>query len=652
MNERMTDLWVYDLLQDAKIADKLEPEKSSIKELQNALSVASKKGTGKVGKPEYIGVVKDFVIVIENKKDLDKHEKRDNNKLISQDQEHIKDYAINGALWYAKQIIANQNTYKKVFAIAVSGNSKRHKITPLFVDNGAFTREPLKDIEGFTLFGEKNIDEYYNREVLKQESSRQKTKEEIEKIAKDLHEDLRNYGALDDRNKPLVVAGILLALSEMKAQNYTLDYLNNDEIKTDGLKIYELCESNLKRSQLTPQTKLDKVLSQFSVIKDTKKINESCQITDKKGLKIACTPLKHYAKFIKENIFDSVDNISNSYDYLGMFYSEFMRFSGGDAQGLGIVLTPNHITELFCDLIDLKPNDRVLDPCCGTAGFLITAMDYMLLQAKNEREKQEIKKNQLFGFELQTFMFACATANMVLRGDGKSNLCDEDFLKQNPLSLQVDFRANVGLMNPPYSQGKIDKNLTEIAFTEHLLNSVLKEGRVVVIVPQSAMTGKSKEEKAIKANILKNHTLEGVITLNKNTFYGVGTNPCIAVFTAGIPHSKEKLVKFINFEDDGYEVQKHRGLVETIHAKDKKAHLLKVWKDELEASTKFCVQTSIEAEDEWLHSFYYFNDEIPTHEEFEKTMADYLTFEFNMITHGRGYLFGLEDKDRNQEELI
>lgn len=151
MNERMTDLWVYDLLQDAKIADKLEPEKSSIKELQNALSVASKKGTGKVGKPEYIGVVKDFVIVIENKKDLDKHEKRDNNKLISQDQEHIKDYAINGALWYAKQIIANQNTYKKVFAIAVSGNSKRHKITPLFVDNGAFTREPLKDIEGFIL---------------------------------------------------------------------------------------------------------------------------------------------------------------------------------------------------------------------------------------------------------------------------------------------------------------------------------------------------------------------------------------------------------------------------------------------------------------------------------------------------------------------
>ncbi|MBZ7935880.1 N-6 DNA methylase [Campylobacter sp. B0100352/1] len=639
--EAQTDLFVYKLLEEAGI--NLTYQGSDIKELNEALKNASKKGTNKQGYPEYCGVVKDFVIVIENKADINKHIKRDEKNLISQDQKDIENYALNGVLWYAKQIIANQTSYKKIFAIAVSGDSKRHRITPMFIDNGAFIREPLGDIETFTLFNEKSIEDYYKREVLKEESSKQKKKEEIEKIAAVLHEDLRNYGALDDRNKPLVVAGILLALDEMKTKNLTLDYLNNDDIDTDGFKIYELIKSNLKRSNLAPEVKLDKVLAQFSIIKDTKKINEICEIVDKKGLKINSTPLKHYTKFIKEKIFDAIDRIKNSDDYLGIFYSEFMRFSGGDGQTLGIVLTPTHITELFCDLVELKATDRVLDPCCGTGGFLITAMDYMLLQAKNERQKEEIKKNQLFGFELQSFMFAVATANMVLRGDGKSNLNDEDFLKQNPLKLQEEFRANIGFMNPPYSQGKIDKNLTEIAFSDHLLNSILKDGKVVVIVPQSAMTGKSKEEKIIKANILKNHTLEGVITLNKNTFYGVGTNPCIAVFTAGIPHYKDKMVKFINFEDDGYEVQKHKGLVETIHAKDKKAYLLKVWHDEIEAPSKFCVKTTIEENDEWLHSFYYFNDEIPTHEEFEKTMADYLTFEFNMITHGRGYLFGLED---------
>ncbi|RDU72768.1 SAM-dependent methyltransferase [Helicobacter aurati] len=586
-----------------------------------------------------MGVVKDFVIVVENKADVSNHCKLDSNNLISQEQEHIKNYALNGALWYAKHIIKNQNRYKKVFAIAVSGNEKRHRITPLFVDDGAFIKEPLEDIESFLLLSEKNIENFYKREILKQQPPQEKTKEQIEKIAATLHEDLRNYGALDNKTKPLIVAGILLALERMKRNNIDLSSLTGEpkDVETDGAKIYDLIEKQLKVSQLSPQVKLDKVLAEFAVIKTSTKINEIHP-------HLKCTPLKHYATYIKQEIFDTMENIKNSYDYLGMFYSEFVRFGNADGQNLGIVLTPNHITELFCDLADLKPENRVFDPCCGTAGFLICAMDYMLKMAKNETQKDSIKQHQLFGFELQSFMFAVATANMVLRGDGKSNLNDEDFLKQNPHKLQEEFKADIGFMNPPYSQGKIDKNLTEIAFSEHLCDSILKGGKVIVIVPQSAMTGKSKEEKAIKANILKKHTLEGVITLNKNTFYGVGTNPCIAIFTAWIPHPKDKVCKFINYENDGFEVQKHKGLVETIHAKDKKAHLLKVWRDEMEAESKFCVKTTIEAEDEWLHSFYYFNDEIPQYADFDKTMADYLTFEFNMITHGRGYLFGLEEE--------
>lgn len=196
------------------------------------------------------------------------------------------------------------------------------------------------------------------------------------------------------------------------------------------------------------------------------------------------------------------------------------------------------------------------------------------------------------------------------------------------------------MMNPPYSQGsKANPDLYEISFTEHLLDSLTEGARAIVIIPQSSVTGKSKEEQNIKNNILKHHTLEGVITLNKNTFYGVGTNPCIAVFTAGIPHDKNHLCKFINFEDDGFVVSKHIGLEETTSAKDKRQHLLDVWFGRIEVETKFCVETTIEAEDEWLHAFYYFNDEIPAEKDFENTMADYLTFEFNMITHGRGYLF-------------
>ena len=630
--EIKTDLWVYDLLKEAGLD--LCPQGSDIVELDKALKTASKAQTGKAGYPEYCGIVKDFVIVIEDKADVTDHIKRNDSDLICQTADSVKNFALNGALHYGIHL-ANNTGYKKIIAIGVSGNEKRHKISPLFVNERGEYKE-LEEVETFTLFNEKNINEYYTKKILKEQTDEEKTTEEILKDAKALHEDLRNYGSIQDKDKPLIVSGILLALREIEHHNFSIDNLNGDDIKTDGQKIYEAIQANLDRAQVKPQVKKDKLLSQFLVIRDTKVINEINTTLGK-------TPLKHYAQFINEHIYKNIKYIHSAEDYLGRFYGEFMSYSGGDGQTLGIVLTPKHIVELFCELADLKPTDSVFDPCCGTAGFLIAAMHHMLQKTDKEDTKRKIRKEQLHGIELQPYMFTIATTNMILRGDGKSNLEQEDFLKQKPAQIQLK-GCNVGMMNPPYSQGsKNNPNLYEIAFTEHLLNSIVSDGKAIVIVPQSSMTGKTREEQAVKANILKKHTLEGVITLNKNTFYGVGTNPCIAIFTTGIPHDKDKSVKFINFENDGFEVQKHIGLVETISAKDKKQHLLDVWFDRIQAESRFCVETTIEADDEWLHSFYYFNDEIPTEADFEKVIADYLTFEVNMITHGRGYLFGVEN---------
>ncbi|UZA43193.1 SAM-dependent methyltransferase [Moraxella bovis] len=634
--EKSTDFWVYDLLKHAEIADNFSAQGSSILEIDNALKTASKANSGKVGMPEFVGVVKDFLIVIEDKKDIALHQKYNHQDIICQETESIKNYAVNGAVHYG--IHLSQNTsYKKIIAIGVSGDEKRHHITPIFINERGEYKE-LNNIETFISFNENNIDEYYIKEILKEQTPQEKTTAEILKNAKDLHEDLRNYGSIQDKDKPLLVSGILLALREMEYKNFSIDDLIGDDITTDGEKIYTAIENHLKRVRVSPEVKKDKLLNQFSVIKDTKIINEINENLKK-------TPLKHYTEFLYKHIYQNIKYTQSAEDYLGRFYGEFMSYSGGDGQTLGIVLTPKHITEIFCELVNLSPDDYILDPCCGTAGFLIAGMHHMLQKATSNKQKDNIRKNQLHGIELQPYMFTIATTNMILRGDGKSNLDQEDFLKQNPAQLQLK-GCNIGMMNPPYSQGsKQNPNLYEIAFTEHLLDSLTDDGKAVVIVPQSSMTGKTREEQAIKANIIKRHTLEGVITLNKNTFYGVGTNPCIAVFTAGIPHDKEKLVKFINFEDDGFEVQKHKGLIETESAKDKKEHLLNVWRDEITAPTKFCVETTIEADDEWLHSFYYFNDEIPSEADFEKTVADYLTFEVNMITHGRGYLFGIGENN-------
>lgn len=641
--EIKTDLWVRDLLKEANLD--LEPQGSSIKELNEALKTASKSGTRNVGFPEYIGTVKDFIIVIEDKAGLDKHLKLDGT-IISLETQAVKDYAMNGALFYAQHLIKNTN-YKKVLAFGVSGNEKRHKISPIFVDDTEYYRE-LPEVESFISFNDKNIEEYYVKEILQEKTDIEKETSEILKDAATLHEDLRNYGNLKDIDKPLVVSGILLALNESEHKNFSAESLNGDNLKTDGQKIYEAIEANLKRAQVAPDVKRDKILSQFSIIKDTTILNEVNTTLDK-------TPLKYYTEFLYEHIYKCIKYTRSAEDYLGRFYGEFMSYSGGDGQTLGIVLTPKHITELFCDLVDLKTTDIVLDPCCGTAGFLIAAMHNMFdqiilnkgLHTKEEVEIdsdiKSIRKNQLHGFELQSYMFTIATTNMILRGDGKSNIINADFLAQESDKLQLKC-ATVGMMNPPYSQGsKKNPNLYEICFTEHLLDSLACGARCAVIVPQSSMTGKTKEEKAIKTNILKHHTLEGVITLNKDTFYGVGVMPCIALFTAGEQHPKSKECKFINFENDGYKVAPHIGLIETESAKDKRQHLLDVWFDRIEAETKFCVTSTVEAEDEWLHSFYYFNDDIPLQTEFNKTVGDYLSFEFSMIMQDRQYLFKSED---------
>jgi hypothetical protein len=136
------------------------------------------------------------------------------------------------------------------------------------------TYKVLPDVETFVSFNQENIDEYYTREILKEATNEEKTTEEILKDAGELHEDLRNYGSIKDTDKPLIVSGILLALEEIKHKNFSIDNLNGDQITTDGQKIFQAIEDNLRRANVGPEVKKDKLLNQFSVIKDTKKINE------------------------------------------------------------------------------------------------------------------------------------------------------------------------------------------------------------------------------------------------------------------------------------------------------------------------------------------------------------------------------------------
>lgn len=283
--EVKTDLWVAKQLDECSI--RFDAQGSNTKEIDEALKSASKRGTGKAGYPEYVAVIGDFVLVIEDKAALDKHINLTDRGVIDTTVKSVTDYAVNGAYFYAKHIAQN-STFKKVFAVGVSGDEKHHKITPLWVDDRESYKQ-LPDIESFVWFSPNNINEYYTRYVLEEDTDVEKTTEQILKDAAELHEYLRTYGTLKDQDKPLVVAGILLALDEIEYGGFSVDLLTGDQIagNRDGDKLMNAIKTRLTRSNVGPDAKKDKLLAEFAILQTSFRLNEVNETLGK-------TPLKYY----------------------------------------------------------------------------------------------------------------------------------------------------------------------------------------------------------------------------------------------------------------------------------------------------------------------------------------------------------------------
>ena len=448
-NERKTDLIVAAKLRAAGI--RFYPNGSMIPEIKKALKSASKKGNGKNGYPEYVAQVGKFLIVIEDKADSAHQAKYiDESKTsLLMDTTSVVNFAENGAVHYAKHIV-QYTSFKKVIAIGCSGEDEQNLyIRPIFVS--AVGCKLLPRILNFSSFSTKaKIEKYYREIVLGKKSSEQVELEDILKRAGALHEALRDYGNLGDHEKPLVVSALLLALSE---DDFDTETLTGDDVKTDGMKIYDALSAHMDRVHVGPIDKKMRVLNQFLLIKDRPHLSEVSS-------KLGKSPLRYFAEYLQSNIMGAIQS-NTPEDVLGRFYGEFMSYSGGNGQTLGVVLTPKHITELFADLAQLKVDDKVFDPCCGTAGFLIAAMHRMLSLAENAYDCQQIRGNRLHGVELRDDMFSIATTNMILRGDGKSNLVCGDFFRQTIENIRAQ-NFTVGLMNPPYSRGKKKVNSSVI----------------------------------------------------------------------------------------------------------------------------------------------------------------------------------------------
>ena len=315
-------------------------------------------------------------------------------------------------------------------------------------------------------------------------------------------------------------------------------------------------------------------------------------------------------------------SVYHDFDVVGQFYGEFLKYTGGDKKALGIVLTPRHIAELFTLLADLKKNSKVLDICCGTAGFLISSMMRMMQQTATENERQYIRRNCLIGVEQQPNMYALAASNMILRGDGKANLYQGSCFDHPTLEALKGHRCNVGMINPPYSQK--DEESRELVFVKTMLDALLPGGTGIAIVPMSCAIAPNPH----REELLRRHTLEAVMSMPDDLFYPVGTVTCIMVFTAKRPHKESHRKTWFGYwKNDGYVKSKHKGRVDLY---ERWAAIRDRWVESFrnrEDVPGLSVKRYVTHEDEWCAEAYMQTDYSKiSRADFETTVKKYMTF--------------------------
>ncbi|MDR2532752.1 MAG: SAM-dependent methyltransferase [Oscillospiraceae bacterium] len=595
--------WGYVFPQgDVSDIDKIENllKKAGGKPVRCALSDYSQGGNGKA-KPEYIITFNDdvnIIIVVECKNIASKH--------ASENLDSPRGFAVDGVLYYAKFLKEKYN----VIAIAVSGTTTANmKVDTFHWQKGQDDYLPLNKARDIIL-EPKNYVKLIKGEKLQKDYSL----DEIRETAIEMHDCLREIKVVE-AYKPIFIAGILIALCD---DDFCKTYMGLPSFKSVMSNIQTAIESVLKESEIKSD-RISHIKHIFKTLQDNTKFAEIPLIQKKS--------INWYIEQLEMKIKPMMDYADSTVDALGVFYHEFIKYSGGDGSGLGIVLTPQHLTEFMCELAGVNKNSRVVDICCGSGSFLVTAMSKMFKGA-NPQEVEKIRKEQLYGIEFDDGLYTLAIANMIIRQDGKSNIYKGDCFNEAIADEVKSKNINIGLINPPYSQA--DK--CELEFTEQLLSVLSIGGIGVIVVPMSCAIG--TKFKDVRERLFKKHTLKAVFSMPDDIFYPTGTNPCVMVWEAHTPHYQDvkhetprKDTFFGYCKNDGFVKRKKLGRIDYYN---KWAEILAEWlklycgndiKDGLSA------RKAVTHSDEWLCEAYMKTDYSQlTQDDFQKTVNDYLAY--------------------------
>ncbi|MBN2396395.1 MAG: N-6 DNA methylase [Candidatus Atribacteria bacterium] len=610
-NERITENIVREKLRVLEYYNnendiRVEEQKSEIEAVKKLLQKASKTGGKGKGAPEFIissASTPDFLIIIECKADVRNHESGRRNQPVQ--------YAVDGVLHYGKNLCKEFN----IIAIAVSGESS----SEIRISSFVFTKGDIKYRE---LINQNNQpirtllswDEFISNATYNPTIQRIRY-DELMACARELHDFMRDYAKLTESEKPLLVSGTLIALKDKVFAKGFGDY-SPDDLQKQWLHVIK---TEIERAEI-PNAKKQNMVQPYSSISTHPELGRP---SGKTALKYPRGVLYELIRMLKEKVWPFI-NEYHDFDIVGQFYGEFLKYTGGDKKSLGIVLTPRHITELFADLANVQKSSKILDICAGTGGFLIAAMHKMMKQTETDEERKLIKREGLIGVEQQPNMYALAASNMILRGDGKANLYQGSCFDEAITEGIKKHKCNIGMINPPYSQG--DSDLHELVFVKHLLDCLSEETNSIgiAIVPMSCAITPNP----LRDELLNFHTLEAVMSMPDELFYPVGTVTCIMVFTAHIPHATSNRKTWFGYwKHDGFVKTKHNGRIDINRQWNE---IKNQWvssfrnRDEIVGQS---IKKQVDSSDEWCAEAYMETDySLLKEQDFELALKNYFIF--------------------------
>lgn len=649
-------------LKSYKLDYKLEQESLNT-EIDKALNDYYSKNGGSGGnRPDAKLLLQDknldfFPILIEYKGYKDKLVKLDNdgqvenrNKKNQANFTNINSFAVNGAVHYANAIL-HHTSYTDIIAIGMTGykdetGNIQHQIGVYYVSKSNLgAGQKVDEYTDFSFLAPKNFDKFIEKvktlHLSQEELDRLKEQREKEinaslvKLNNDIYD---NEKGLGENDRVYLVAASIIATLGIPGKVTPLEKSDlkssTEEGNKDGDIVVRKIKAFLSEKKL-PKEKKELIIRTLQNTLTTENINK----------------VENGESQLKRVFTKIVDDLGIYYkiglttDFTGKLFNEMYGWLGFSQDKLNdVVLTPAYVATLLVKLARVNKDSYVWDFATGSAGLLVAAMNEMLIDAKENIKSPEelvqkeikIKAEQLLGLELLSSVYMLAILNMILMGDGSSNILNKDSIKDfdgkyGYGATDNKFPADAFVLNPPYSASGNGMNFVERAL------GMMNKGYAAIIIQNSAGSGKAT---LYTKKILEKHTLIASIRMPIDIFIGkssVQTN--IYVFKVNEKHHEKHIVKFIDFANDGYSRSNRKkasnNLKDTDQAKERYEELVNLvhfGKSNLKIFTeKEYYENTIDPKSgaDWNQTAPI--DTKPTLEDFKKTVSDYLAWEVSNI---------------------